>query len=56
MRSRPDIFSTAGRILVADGAMGTMLQAFDLGLDDFDGYARPFGGYCDRGAYEYHMP
>jgi len=27
----------AGRVLVADGAMGTMLQAFDLGLDDFEG-------------------
>ncbi|GAA0963463.1 methionine synthase [Virgisporangium aurantiacum] len=38
MRSSPDIFSAAGRILVADGAMGTMLQAFDLGLDDFEGY------------------
>jgi len=25
------------RILVADGAMGTMLQAHDLSLDDFDG-------------------
>jgi 5-methyltetrahydrofolate--homocysteine methyltransferase len=37
MRSRSDIFSDAGRILVADGAMGTMLQAFDLGLDDFEG-------------------
>src|SRR5688500_10001383 len=38
MRSSPDIFSAAGRILVADGEMGTMLQAFDLGLDDFEGY------------------
>ncbi|MET8357495.1 methionine synthase [Micromonospora sp. NPDC005171] len=27
----------AGRILIADGAMGTMLQAADLSLDDFDG-------------------
>ncbi|SCF38947.1 methionine synthase (B12-dependent) [Micromonospora echinospora] len=26
------------RILVADGAMGTMLQAADLTLDDFEGY------------------
>ncbi|MFV2101491.1 methionine synthase [Micromonospora sp. LOL_024] len=26
----------AGRILIADGAMGTMLQAADLTLDDFD--------------------
>ncbi|WP_326564038.1 methionine synthase [Micromonospora peucetia] len=28
----------ADRILVADGAMGTMLQAADLTLDDFEGY------------------
>src|SRR3954470_25036986 len=27
----------ADRILIADGAMGTMLQAADLTLDDFDG-------------------
>ncbi|MEU8184904.1 methionine synthase [Micromonospora sp. NPDC049044] len=27
----------AGRILIADGAMGTMLQAADLTLEDFDG-------------------
>lgn len=26
------------RILVADGAMGTMLQASDVSLDDFDGH------------------
>ncbi|MGI5952611.1 MAG: homocysteine S-methyltransferase family protein, partial [Brooklawnia sp.] len=26
------------RVLVADGAMGTMLQGFDLGLDDFEGH------------------
>ena len=25
------------RVLVADGAMGTMLQDADLGLDDFEG-------------------
>src|SRR6478735_4077954 len=25
------------RVIVADGAMGTMLQQHDLGLDDFDG-------------------
>jgi len=25
------------RVLIADGAMGTMLQGFDLGLDDFEG-------------------
>src|ERR1051325_10193373 len=37
MRSGSDIFSDAGRILVADGAMGTMLQAADLSLDDFEG-------------------
>ncbi|MGW4460655.1 methionine synthase [Micromonospora sp. NPDC004704] len=28
----------ATRILIADGAMGTMLQAADLSLDDFEGY------------------
>jgi 5-methyltetrahydrofolate--homocysteine methyltransferase len=28
----------ADRVLVADGAMGTMLQAADLGLDDFEGH------------------
>ena len=28
----------ASRVVVADGAMGTMLQAFDLGLDDFEGF------------------
>ena len=26
------------RVVVADGAMGTMLQAADLALDDFDGH------------------
>src|SRR5947199_7396953 len=26
------------RVVVADGAMGTMLQAYDLGLDDFEGH------------------
>src|SRR5881227_3255044 len=26
------------RVVVADGAMGTMLQAADLGLDDFQGH------------------
>jgi hypothetical protein len=25
-------------------------------IDDFDGYGRPFAGYCDEGAYEFHMP
>ncbi|MPZ62730.1 MAG: methionine synthase [Propionibacteriales bacterium] len=36
---QPDAFLEAlgRRVLVADGAMGTMLQAHDLGLDDFDG-------------------
>src|SRR5689334_16559306 len=28
----------AHRVLVADGAMGTMLQAQDLSLDDFEGH------------------
>ncbi|MBA2456504.1 MAG: methionine synthase [Nocardioidaceae bacterium] len=28
----------ATRVVVADGAMGTMLQSYDLGLDDFDGH------------------
>ncbi|GIG87496.1 methionine synthase [Plantactinospora endophytica] len=28
----------AGRVLVADGAMGTMLQAAELTLDDFEGH------------------
>ncbi|HVE24790.1 MAG TPA: homocysteine S-methyltransferase family protein, partial [Sporichthya sp.] len=28
----------AERVVVADGAMGTMLQAHDLSLDDFQGY------------------
>ena len=26
------------RVVVADGAMGTMLQAHDLSLDDFEGH------------------
>jgi 5-methyltetrahydrofolate--homocysteine methyltransferase len=26
------------RVVVADGAMGTMLQAHDLGLDEFEGH------------------
>ncbi|TWP44791.1 methionine synthase [Lentzea tibetensis] len=35
----PDRFmdALAARVLVADGAMGTMLQSADLTLDDFDG-------------------
>ncbi|TDQ45845.1 methionine synthase [Actinorugispora endophytica] len=28
----------ASRVIVADGAMGTMLQSHDLGLDDFQGH------------------
>ena len=28
----------ASRVVVADGAMGTMLQGFELSLDDFQGY------------------
>src|SRR5689334_4379564 len=28
----------ADRVLVADGAMGTMLQAAQVSVDDFDGY------------------
>ncbi|MBA2531880.1 MAG: homocysteine S-methyltransferase family protein, partial [Nocardioidaceae bacterium] len=28
----------ADRVVVADGAMGTMLQGYDLGLDDFQGH------------------
>ncbi len=36
---RADLFSAlAERVLVADGAMGTMLQAADLSLDDFQGH------------------
>ena len=26
------------RVVIADGAMGTMLQQFDLSLDDFEGF------------------
>ncbi|MBV9869148.1 MAG: homocysteine S-methyltransferase family protein, partial [Frankiaceae bacterium] len=40
--SRPDpnalLDALAERVLVADGAMGTMLQAGDLSLDDFEGH------------------
>src|SRR3954470_17783984 len=32
------ISALSERVLVADGAMGTMLQAADLSLDDFDGH------------------
>src|SRR4030081_3355398 len=35
--SLPFLNALAERVLVADGAMGTMLQAQDLGLDDFAG-------------------
>jgi 5-methyltetrahydrofolate--homocysteine methyltransferase len=35
---RPDLLSTLReRVVVADGAMGTMLQAHDLSLEDFQG-------------------
>jgi 5-methyltetrahydrofolate--homocysteine methyltransferase len=34
----PLISALSERVLVADGAMGTMLQAADLTLDDFDGH------------------
>jgi 5-methyltetrahydrofolate--homocysteine methyltransferase len=40
MSSRPEspfLAALNARVLVADGAMGTMLQAADLSLDDFDG-------------------
>jgi 5-methyltetrahydrofolate--homocysteine methyltransferase len=33
-----DSLRAADRVLIADGAMGTMLQAADLALDDFAGY------------------
>ena len=35
--SLPFTDALAERVLVVDGAMGTMLQAQDLSLDDFDG-------------------
>ena len=40
MSDRPDLRSVlAERVVVADGAMGTMLQAYDLSVDgDFQGY------------------
>lgn len=40
MSSRSDLFRSVfgDRVLVADGAMGTMLQAADPSLDDFEGY------------------
>ena len=40
MSSRSDLFRTAlaERVLVADGAMGTMLQAADPSMDDFQGH------------------
>jgi 5-methyltetrahydrofolate--homocysteine methyltransferase len=40
MSSRSDLFRTLlhEKVLVADGAMGTMLQAADPGLEDFEGY------------------
>ncbi|GAB3677531.1 methionine synthase [Angustibacter aerolatus] len=40
MSSRSDLFRAAmhERVLIADGAMGTMLQAADPSLDDFEGH------------------
>src|SRR3954465_10024603 len=40
MSSRSDILrrTLAQRVVVADGAMGTMLQAADPSLDDFEGH------------------
>src|SRR6476646_3453638 len=40
LSSRSDLFRKAlsERVLVADGAMGTMLQAADPSLDDFEGH------------------
>ena len=40
MSSRSDLFRSVfgDRVLVADGAMGTMLQAADPSLEDFEGY------------------
>ena len=35
--SNPFLTALTERVLVADGAMGTMLQAADLSLADFDG-------------------
>ncbi|HEV2886648.1 MAG TPA: homocysteine S-methyltransferase family protein, partial [Jatrophihabitans sp.] len=35
--SHPFLTALTERVLVADGAMGTMLQAADLSLDDFQG-------------------
>lgn len=39
-RERADLLrqALASRVVVADGAMGTMLQSVDLTLDDFEGY------------------
>ena len=39
VNSRADLLrhELAHRVVVADGAMGTMLQGFELGLDDFEG-------------------
>src|SRR5665647_3443463 len=40
LSSRSDLFrkALAERVLVADGAMGTMLQAADPSMDDFQGH------------------
>src|SRR6202050_4458631 len=37
--ARPELSAVLGdRVVVADGAMGTMLQASDAALEDFDGH------------------
>ncbi|MDT7544257.1 MAG: 5-methyltetrahydrofolate--homocysteine methyltransferase, partial [Actinomycetota bacterium] len=37
--TRPDLLAAlTERVVVADGAMGTMLQAHDLTLEDFEGH------------------
>ena len=38
LRSRPFREALASRVVVADGAMGTMLQAQDPSMDDFQGH------------------
>ncbi len=40
MPAQPDALRSAlrERVVVSDGAMGTMLQSYDLGLDEFEGH------------------
>ena len=46
--ARPELGAVLGdRVVVADGAMGTMLQASDATLEDFDGHEG-----CNRQSYE----